>query len=285
VPITPPITVAPLGYTAFDVITDALIECGILSPGESANLDPDTGQWAFRKLNYLIDIWQAKAGFVYSENFQAFSVPQVGLSPYLIGPDTTSAHLVTSTVGGQGVPRPVRIESATFLLNTTGTQGPVDLPITIRDRVWWAAQQVKAIQTNVITDLYYDPTWPNGSCYFWPVPNAAFQVRLQLWNVLNSYVQINDPLLGAGLTNTLPQAYRAALMLTLAESLLPSGAIEAHPVLVKAAQEARIALFGNNAKSPRISTQDSGMPRAGARAGTRADFNWATGGAPGGAPE
>lgn len=277
-PISPPLSSTPLRYTALDIITDALIEIGALSPGEAANLDAEMGQWAFRKLNYLIDTWQAKAGYVYAENFQTFTVGTVGLSPYFIGPSPGSQLAVNE--------RPVRIESAAFLLNTTGTQGPVDLPITIRDRAWWAAQETKNIQTNVITDLYYDPTWPDGACYFWPVPNAGFQVRLQLWLNLQSYERINDNLNGPGQTEgTIPPGYRNALMLTLAETLCPGAKIDPSPMLVEAAKQARIALLGNNAKSPRMSTQDSGMPRAGARAGTRADFNWATGGAPGGPAE
>lgn len=172
------------------------------------------GQWAFRKLNYLIDSWQAKAGYVYAENFQVFNVTTVGISPYFIGPSPGDDFAVNQ--------RPVRIESAAFLLNTSSTTGPVDLPINIRDRAWWAAQQTKNIQTNVITDLYYDPTWPDGALYFWPVPNAGFQVRLQLWLPLQSYEQITDNLIGPGQTEgTIPQGYRNALMLTLAETLCP----------------------------------------------------------------
>jgi hypothetical protein len=272
-PILPPGPETPLTYTVQDLIVDALIEAGILSPGEGVNLDPDMAQWAFRKLNYLIDIWQAQGAYVWAKSFELFTLT-VGLSPHTIGPGA-GATFATSI-------RPVRIPSAALILNTGS---PIDLPMNSRDSKWWAEQQVKSIQTNIPTDYYYDPTYigENGQIYFWPVPNEQNQVRLQLWFQLQEYSQITDALAGPNeTTGTLPPAYRAALMYTLAEMLLPSAKLQAHPVLVESAKQARIAVFGNNMKSPRAQTRDLGMPRSGR---SKPDFNWATGGYPGGPPE
>jgi hypothetical protein len=265
-----------LSYKVLDICSDAAIEVNILAPGDT--LDGETAQWIFRKINYLIDLWQAQEFFVYGYQYPVFSLVP-GLSPHTIGP----AGVPVPTFSTDPQPRPVRLESASLLLNTSGEL--VDQPMNIRDHAWWAAQQTKQIQTNIPTDVYYDPTSPLGSLYFWPVPNQANQVRLQLWQTVSSFQEITDPIGGPGGPGTLPQAYRSALMYTLAESLLPGAAREAHPVLIAAALAARKAVFGNNAKSPRMATQDYGMPRAGRKAGTRGDFNWATGGAPGGRAE
>lgn len=268
---------AEIQYTVQDIVTDACIEAGIIAPGETP--DGEIGQWAFRKLNYLVDVWQAQEFYVYSYQYNIYTMT-ANLSPHTIGP-ADAVPAPTFSTGAQ--PRPVRLESAAQLLNNSGTL--VDLPINIRDHDWWAAQQTKEITTNVVTDVYYDPTNPTGSLYFWPVPNQASQVRLQFWQTVSQFEDITDPIGGVGGPGTLPQAYRAAMMLTLAETLLPGAAKDAHPVLVTAALQARAAVFGNNAKSPRLQTKDWGMPQAGQRSGTRADFNWMSGGAPGGAPE
>lgn len=269
-PITPPVSTPVLDYTCVDLITDALIEIGAMSPGDA--LEPAEGQWAFRKLNYLIDVWQAMRKFVWGANFQVFTF-QAGVNPVIMGPSPAA------TPGWTVPTRPVRIESAALILNS-GTA--VDLPINIRDKDWWALNQVKSIQTNVPTDLYPDYLNPDAYLYFWPVMNQGDQVRIQLWQTVTQFNTITDPIGGADGPGTLPQAYRAALMLTLAESLLPGENRQAHPVLVQAALQARTAVFGNNSQPPRIRTQDSGMPRSGA---IRADFNWATGGRAGGPPE
>lgn len=218
-----------------------------------------------------MDVWEAMRSKVYTYNFTLFTL-QAGLQPHTIGPGAGATFYQPQ--------RPVRIESCALILNTSGTQ--VDLPMNIRDKDWWALNQVKQIQTNVPTDLYYDPAWPNGNMFFWPVPNAGSQIRVQTWGVVSQFALITDPIGGPGGPNTLPPAYRAAMMLTLAETLLPGSNKTAHPVLAESAKQARAAIGLNNNKPPRIMTADSGMPT---HSGKRGDWNWATGNRPGGTPQ
>jgi len=262
-----------LTYIIGDIITDAFIEMGATAPGEQPS--PDEAQWGLRKANYLVDIWQALKFYVFSYKFTIYTIP-TATSPVLIGPSGNPG--VLATVG----PRPVKIESAAQLLNN-GSE-TVFLPIQIRGKQWYEAQQVPLIQTNVITDLWYDPTSPDGSLYFWPVLNTSNQVRLETWDQVSQFDSITDAIGGPGGPGTLPPAYRAALMLTLAELLCPGGRTGAPAELKASALAARNAIFQNNVKSPRVKTSDAGMPRAG-RSGVRGDFNWETGGAPGGRPE
>lgn len=269
-PISPPISATPLTYTVNDIINDALIEIGVASPSDPA--DNETVQWAFRKLNDVMDTWQAMRNKVYSHAFTVFTF-QANTSPVVMGPSPAATP-------GWSVPqRPVRIESAALILNAGF---PVDLPINIRDDDWWAANQIKSIKTNVPTDLYPDYAWPDALLYFWPIINIGSQVRLQTWTTVSQFSSITDPLGGPGGPGTLPPAYRTAIKLTLAETLCPGAQKEPSPMLVASAMVARVAMIGNNTLPPRISLRDSGMPRSG---GKKADFNWQTGGISGGRPE
>ena len=273
----------PIAYTVSDLITDAFIEIGATAPGEQPS--SDEAQWAFRKLNDLIDMNQALARWVWGYEWNQYTlVPQ--LQPHTIGPDPIPPAIApVPTFSTVGQPRPVRIEGAAQLQNP-GSPQQVRLEINCtRDKDWYQAQQTNLINTNVVTDLYYDPTSPLGSLYFWPVPNTQAIVELQMWQMMQQFDAITDPIGGPSGPGIWPPGYRNAIKLSLAEMLLPGSERDAHPVLIEAAKQARMAVFGNNTKSPKMATQDFGMPKAG-RTGVRRDFNWLTGGmSPGGRPE
>jgi hypothetical protein len=269
---------AELTYQALDVITDAFIEIGACAPGEQPSADE--AQWGLRKLNDLIDTNQALAKWVWGYVWNQYTT-QPGLQPHTIGPADSSPAPTFSTGDDY---RPVRIEGAAQLQNpNTSTQVRFEINCK-HDHDWYQAVQTNLIQTNVITDLYYDPTTPLGSLFFWPVPNTAVVVELQIWSTMHQFESIQDPIGGPNGAGIWPQGYRNAIKLSLAEMLLPGSLREEHPTLERLAREARKAVFGNNDKSPKMSTQDVGMPKAG-RPGVRGDFNWYTGGRPGGRPE
>lgn len=251
----------PLTYTGLDLITDAMIEIGMIAPGDI--VDAESGQWAFRQLNNLLDVWAARKAYVYSTNFTQYTlIPNH--SPHTIGP--TGDFVVAQ--------RPVRIESCAVRLNFSGSF--VDSPrLNIRDADWWAANSVKEITSSICTDLYYDASWDNGNLYFWPIPNVALPVLLETWQAIAQLDAITDPIGGPGGADTLPQGYRAAIIFTLAQMLCPGAQKEASPELIAKVREANKAVFGNNNPPPRIATQDAGMPKKGA--GKKANFNWVSG--------
>lgn len=272
---------AELKYTALDLITDAFIEIGATAPGEQPS--SDEAQWGLRKLNDLLDTAQALAAWVFGRTWQQFNTV-AGLQPHTIGPADGGGTAQVPTFSTVDQPRPVRIEGGAQLFNpNTNTQ--VRFLINFdHDKDWYQRLQTNLIQTNVITDAYYDPTSPLGSIFFWPVPNAIVPVELQMWQTVQQFESIQDPIGGPGGAGIWPPGYRNALKLTLAEMLLPGSARQEHATLTAAAKRARMAVFANNLKSPTMATRDTGMPQAG-KPGRRGDFNWFTGGAPGGRPE
>ena len=36
-------------------------------------------------------------------------------------------------------------------------------------------ERVPTLTGTIPTDLYYEPDWPNGSCFLWPVPTIAWE--------------------------------------------------------------------------------------------------------------
>ena len=236
-----------------DLIRDALLELAVQDPIDPT--DPALLSLGLVRFNSLIDLANAEQIATYAVTFPTFSTTS-GLSPHTIGP-TGATWTVTQ--------RPVAILAANRLQGSGVTL--VRIPINIRDKAWWMAQSTPNVQDGIPTDLFYDPTWDNGSVYLWPVPDAVFTIELMVRLVLSQVT-------AATITTTLsmPPAMYRWLMLTLAEDLCTPLSQTWTPTQAKKLAKATTAYFGNNNPPIRIATRDSGMP-SGSR-GPSACFNW-----------
>jgi hypothetical protein len=246
---------AQLQPNLLQIITNALIEAEWLAQGEQP--EAQDANFVLGKINDELDTWAADERYVYAKVFSLFNlVPN--LSPHTIGPNNATFSLAQ---------RPVRIDGCAIVIqNNDGTT--TDLPVnTTRDADWWNFVRIKNLASQIPTDLYYSPyspDTPNGSMYLWPIPDFAYQVRIESWALVNQFLTVHDPYV-------FPPAFRKALTLTVAEQL--SGPRSNDPVLRENAAKAREAIWQNNAQSPTMSTMVAGMPTSEGR--TR--FNFLTG--------
>lgn len=242
--------------TIREVCQTALLETGVLAAGET--MGPDAAQIVLGKLRRVFNNWNADRRAVYATAFVTNTLTP-SLSPHTIGP-TAATWTVTQ--------RPVSVDGAALILSG-GTA--CNIPITIRDSVWWNAQPNPTLTSDVPTDLYYQPDWPNGQLYFWPVPTAADQVQLMVRVLLDDAVDLND-------TFSLPPGYEDAITRTLEESICEDGSYGVpDSILVRiraAAKLAKSRIFSNNEQPTRIQTCDAGMV---ASSGTRPTYNYLIG--------
>jgi hypothetical protein len=215
--------------------------------------------WGLEVLQRIIDQWNAKRALIYSVGFTEYNLTP-NLGPHTIGP---TGNFNTGPAANY---RPVRIPSASFVLNP-GATNPVDLPIRMRDKDWWAANPLKSLESSIITDLYYDPAQPNGNLNFYPICSTNGVVRLEMWNTLEQALKLTTAI-------GMVQGYWEALVTTLALALCPSFERQPSPILVARQGVAIKTIFQNNALPPRIET-NTGMP--GSPGTGRPDFNFLTG--------
>ncbi|MFC5861090.1 hypothetical protein ACFPT7_02165 [Acidicapsa dinghuensis] len=242
---------------AADLIQSAAYEIGAFSPGEAVN--PAEALWGLEVLQRIIDQWNAKRGMIYAVSFDLYNLT-ANHGPHTIGP---TGDFDTGPAANY---RPVRVASASFVLNP-GSTNPVDLPVQMRDKDWWAANPLKSLTSSIITDCYYEPASPNGNLNFFPICNTNGVVRLEQWSSLAQALTLQTQL-------GLVQGYWEALVATLALALCPSFEKQPSPVLAARQAAAVKTIFENNDPPPRIDTA-SGMPGT---AGTgRPDFNFLTG--------
>lgn len=236
------------------ILTDALVELGVYSIAETPS-DADL-KLALGQLNRLLDKWNAERAAVYLSTLQTFTIiPNQQI--VTIGPAAETPDWAVTQ-------RPVAIEGASTVLNNVTP--PVYTPIAVHDIDWWRGLSVPGVTATYPTDLYYEPAWPLGRIFLWPVPTTAYDIELQLRLVLANLTLFDE--------FSLPPGYQDAIVLTVAERCARSFGKPVDPSLRLDASKARAVVFVNNDPTPTMQTQDSGLPRSGTRGPY---FNYRTG--------
>jgi len=223
-------------YTVRDMLTETYQDLTLLAAGET--LEPSDEAFGILKLTRLLDNWNAERAGVYANRLTTYTLT-ASLNPHTIGP--TGTFVVTQ--------RPVSVDWANLVISD------VRYPMRIKDAQWWAALTLPLLSTNIPGYLHYEPEWPNGKLYLYPVPAAAYGLELMTRIVLAD-LALDDTL-------TMPPGYRDAIILTLGEMIAST-----YPPAVPnpdAAAKARARIFANNDELPSLCTADSGIPSQGGR--------------------
>jgi hypothetical protein len=128
---------------------------------------------------------------------------------------TSGKNPHTIGIGGDiATPRPLRIERAFTRLPTSST--PVDYMMDIIDNNRYQEIIVKNILTSYPAVLYYEPAYPLGNIYTYPVQGQAnLEIHLSCWMQLTSFTTMSE-------TIELPAGYDVALKYQLAVDISPT---------------------------------------------------------------
>ena len=163
--------------TARELLTSSFLDCGIISSGET--LDGPMGQDGLRRLNNMVAGWRTQYGTVLSIDRNVFNLV-ANQQNYTIGPG-----------GDFDVARPLTITAAAILLNGSAPQ-PVEVPRPVITDSGFQAIQIKDLPNNQFTVVYYNPTFPLGTIFLWPVPDVnTNQLVLYLQNAFTGFEEIS----------------------------------------------------------------------------------------------
>jgi hypothetical protein len=241
-----------ISVQASAIVAAALKELNYLQSGS-----PVPGQLmvdGIELFNNILDDYNADGAKVYADVFSPYTITP-NLNPHLIGPTGTWVQ----------TQRPERINGIQIIL-TGGPQPYVYCKP--RDAAWWANQPAPTVTADYPTDFYFDPTWPDGSIYFWPVPTTAYDVQVWQRQILTQVAPAT--------VVSMPPGYNYAFRMVLARRWADplrkpwTGKQEA------AAVAAEALIMGNNVQVPRIRTQQAGVPGGGS--GNLPNFMWPYGG-------
>ena len=235
-----------------DIVTDSMKEIGVLAAGEIAPIEQTAD--VLRKLQRLIDRYNARQVMVYNVNFSTVTIP-ANTNPVTIGP------------GGviDVNQRPVDILTMALFLNSNST--PVKLILRKRDQQWWAAQTIPSLTSSVTTDFYYSPDWPLGNIYLWPIDTVTADFQLQSQLVLTQATSYSQDF-------TMPPGYWDMIVYDLADSIAGMFGRQTTPDLIRKLTAARKAVQVNNLSSPRLS---SDAPSSRGNSDCRPTYSFLTG--------
>lgn len=207
-----------------DLIYDAMAACGANGRGETP-ADADA-QLCLRRLRRMIDSWA-------NDNLTVFNTT-AGTLPLTVGTNNYSTASLSSG-------RPVTIQNAYLV------RSGISYPLEIVSETEWNGIPDKSSQ-GLPRIFYYEPSYPNGVCYFYPTPDAADVVTINgRYPLLTSSIFLATPLL-------LPPGYEAALCDNLAVDIAGSFGIKPSDALIRDAKISRNALKTTNNVPPMLST-------------------------------
>ena len=146
--------------TVREMIRDAMQEVGAIAAGESVT-DADA-QVAFVRLNSMLELWQTERLTIYNMNRLTFSFVD-SQAAYTIGVTATPAPDWATPV------RPTYLERVTTLHNV-GDDNEFETAVQMLTMDEWQRIRMKTIESTYPTRCYYNPGYPFGTLYFYPVP-------------------------------------------------------------------------------------------------------------------
>lgn len=200
------------------LLTNALIDGGIVGVDEA--VEPIILNRAFTQANWLLAQWARKLWLVY--RMEEYSVVSTGAQTYSAG---RNAPININ-------PRPDRLEYA-FLrfVNSPASQFAVDIPLDIiQSREDYSRITVKGIGT-LPWRVFYDPVWPVGVIYPWPIPQATiYELHFGFKVVLPRFTGLQQPI-------NFPPEYEAAMNWCLARRFRVSNQLPADPEITSLARD------------------------------------------------
>lgn len=223
--------------TPNNLITLALRDSGVIGTGQNP-LAQDVND-AFVRLNQMLAQWQRKRWLIW--HLIDLSIVSTGALSYTIGPG-----------GDIDVPvRPDRVENA-FFRQILNTSVPNEIDYTLR--ILESREDYNRISLKQLSSfamyLFYDPAFPLGNIFAWPVPCAnIYEIHISIKALLNAFTTLNEPIM-------LPPEYEAAITYSLMQRLRVAYRLPKDPGIDGLARDALQTLRKANAQIPVLQMPD-----------------------------
>jgi hypothetical protein len=193
-----------------DILLSAAIKLGAKEPGGS--LTANESAEALRIIISMLDSWGVDSSLIF----------RIAQDSY-----TWAANSVSRTIGSGGDlngTRPDKILSA-FFRNSTNTDFPLDI---LQNRESYDSYSSKTQTTSIPDVIFYDPGYPLGTIYEYPIHDSSLTFFLNYQAPLQTITATTDTL-------SLPPGYQWAIEHNMAIALSPMFSLAVPPGVVREA--------------------------------------------------
>ena len=202
---------------------------------------------AFSVLNLMVDSFNAEGLMMFDRSAQSFTT-QNGVASYSVGPGG-----VFDTV------RPIKIISGVIRLQSSSPVSPVDYPLGIISSYDYNNISTKFTESTLPRYIYYEPSYPLGELFFWPVPSVAVPVNLVMYVPLAALASLASQV-------ALPPSYADMLRYQLAIKLAPEYRIQLDGMVIQEAMRLKqVVKSVNNQQLEQPVPLDPALTRQGLR--------------------
>lgn len=228
--------------TALDLIKKSMRLIGALGQGEVPTASEATD--GLDALNTMLDSWSIERLMVYQILQETF---------------TWTGGQSSRTIGSGGnfaTTRPVHIENGFTRISDS------DYPYTVISKEQYDSIVAKTSQSSYPDVIYYQPSYPLGILYAYPVPSASVSFYLNSWKQLQQFTSLTTDL-------ALPPGYKKAIEYNLAIEIAPEFGLSVSDGIRETAAKSKGSLKRLNSPSM-VAQVDSGAITRGRRSDIRA---------------
>ncbi len=222
--------------SAADIVRLVLKDTGVIGAGQTANAE-DTND-VFDTMNMMLGEWASKRWLLF--HLLDLSVVSNGSMTYTVGPG--------GNIDTGAMQRPDRLEDGCFFRQIVSASSPnqIDYPLQILEsREDYSRIGLKQL-TTIPQFIFYDPQFPLGVVYPWPVIQPTqYELHILVKAQLAQFANLADSI-------NLPSQYYGALRYNLACRVRPMYQLPPDPSLVALADNSLSTLRNMNAAVPRL---------------------------------
>ena len=221
--------------TARDLIKRSMRLLHVLETGE----DPTTEEAAdgLSALNDMLDEWNTDRGLIYAIEED---------------PQTWTAGQQSQTIGSGGdmdTTRPVKLADSTYYTDANGNDYNLRL---LETRIGYTSIVDKETTSDLPEYLFYEPAYPLGELYIWPVPSVNITLLLHRWEQLSSFASL-------GTTVVLAPGYTNLVTYGLCEYLAPEFGVAVPPEVMQRYSAADQRIRKLNVRMPVMQSEVAGF--------------------------